>query len=221
MSFSGAKGSVVFRGGVVGPTVGPGLVLEDHTAGSAVAIFDRVKLIGTNTGPYVRGMADWPNCTAPICIRCLDHHPHCLESAPSDYNKISDRTPGGLVFAELEVDPACAGGAYVCAIAIFSNRSAAILVACLLHCRARSRPREPPLPRRERQRDGALRRRLHTAGGRSCGRDRGRGQRHRARDGRARVLGGQGHGGRLQGCGGRLPTAPGRRLGLRVLKLPT
>jgi hypothetical protein len=35
------------------------------------------------------------------------------------------------------------------------------------------------------------------------------------------VLGGQGHGGRLQGCGGRLPTAPGRRLGLRVLKLPT
>ena len=125
MSFSGAKGSVVFRGGVVGPTVGPGLVLEDHTVGSAVAIFDRVKLIGTNTGPFVHGMAGWPpNCTAPICIRC--GHPHCLESAPDDYKRISDRNPGGLVFAELEVDPACAGGAYVCAIAIFSNWSAAI-----------------------------------------------------------------------------------------------
>lgn len=109
MSFSGAKGSVVFRGGVVGPTVGPGLLLEDHTAGSAVAIFDRVKLIGTNTGPYVTGMAGWPvNCTAPICIRC-GSSPHCIETVPSDYNAISDRTPGGLVFAELVVDPACSG----------------------------------------------------------------------------------------------------------------
>ena len=33
VSFSGARGSIVFRGGVVGPTVGPGLLLEDHTAG--------------------------------------------------------------------------------------------------------------------------------------------------------------------------------------------
>ena len=49
MSFSGAKGSVVFRGGIVGPTVGPGLLLEDHTVGSAVAIFDRVQLIGVST----------------------------------------------------------------------------------------------------------------------------------------------------------------------------
>lgn len=50
----------------------------------------------------------WPiNCTAPICIRC--GHTLCLETTPADYDHISDRTPGGLIFAELEVDPACAG----------------------------------------------------------------------------------------------------------------
>jgi hypothetical protein len=41
MSFSGARGSVVFSRGVIGPTAGPGLLLEDHTVGSAVAVFDR------------------------------------------------------------------------------------------------------------------------------------------------------------------------------------
>ena len=41
MSFSGARGSVVFSRGVIGPTAGPGLPLEDHTVGSAVAVFDR------------------------------------------------------------------------------------------------------------------------------------------------------------------------------------
>ena len=44
MDFAGAKGSAVFRGGVVGPTVGPGVLVGDHTAGAAVAIFDRVKV---------------------------------------------------------------------------------------------------------------------------------------------------------------------------------
>jgi hypothetical protein len=77
-----------------------------------VAIFDRLKLIGTNAGPFVTGMAGWPaNCTAPICVHC--GHPHCLEALPADYGRISDHTPGGLVFAELVVDPACAGGASI------------------------------------------------------------------------------------------------------------
>jgi hypothetical protein len=53
-------------------------------------------------------MAGWPaNCTAPICIHC--GKPLCLEGAPNDYTYFSDRTPGGIVFAELVVDPACAG----------------------------------------------------------------------------------------------------------------
>lgn len=108
MDFAGAKGSVVFRGGVVGPTVGPGILIGDHTAGAAVAIFDRVKLIGTNTGPFVHGMAGWPtNCTAPICIHC--GKPLCVGTVPHDYAYFSDRTPGGVVFAQLVVDPACAG----------------------------------------------------------------------------------------------------------------
>lgn len=72
---------------------------------------------------------------------------------------------------------------------------------------ARSWQGELSLPPHERQRDGALRRRLHTTGSQSCGHNRGRGQRHRARDGHAGVLGGEGHGGCLQGCGGGLPTA--------------
>jgi len=108
MSFSGARGSVVFSRGVIGPTAGPGLLLEDHTVGSAVAVFDRMKLIGTDFGPFVQGMAGWPeNCSAPICIHCGS--PFCLETAPDDYDAITDRTPGGLVFTQLEVDPACDG----------------------------------------------------------------------------------------------------------------
>jgi hypothetical protein len=65
-----------------------------------------MKLIGTNFGPFVQGMAGWPeNCSAPICIHCGS--PFCLETAPDDYDAITDRTPGGLVFTQLEVDPAC------------------------------------------------------------------------------------------------------------------
>eukprot|EP01052_Picozoa_sp_SAG31_P013901 SAG31_NODE_848_length_11534_cov_8.897463_11_plen_504_part_00 len=109
LSYSGAKGSLVFRGGTVGPTAGPGLLIEDHTAGSAVAVFDRLRLLGTNYGPYVRSMAGWPeNCSAPVCIHCSA--PHCLETIPGDYGAITDPTPGGLVFADLKVDPACGDG---------------------------------------------------------------------------------------------------------------
>lgn len=106
MSFSGVRGSVVFRNSIIGPTAGPGLLLEDHTVGSAVAVFDRMKLRGTNFGPFVKSMAGWPaNCSAPICVHC--GAPSCLETAPDDYSAITDRTPGGLVFTEIEIDPAC------------------------------------------------------------------------------------------------------------------
>ena len=35
--------------------------------------------------------------------------PLCLGTVPHDYAYFSDRTPGGVVFAQLVVDPACAG----------------------------------------------------------------------------------------------------------------